>query len=411
MIELVVRWASWPILFQTAMRRSLLLLPILLSLCTAARAATGPVWQVATVDSGGAARSVSMKADREGNLHVAFINDDGNRNPLKYAFWDRTVNKWFVMQIAENVATCSLTLDSRQRPHISYVDYGSGSGSKLRYANWNGQAWERQAIPLNSDVIAYFTSIALDKDDRPSISFYEYRGPRGTEIKIRLRNVMRIGNYWQVRTVDPEEGSGKFNCTAAAGNTVHIAYANVSSGTAGMRYAIWQGTSWKNEIVDQGDASAGDVVGYSVCMALDGNGDPHIIYSNETRPSIRYAVRKNNRWEIQVVEPLAGVAYPDRHSIAIGAANQPYLGYFDAGRGELRVAYPVGKRWVVETVDGDGCGFNSSIDVDASNVYIAYSDAVRGGLKVARRPVSANVSKVNGPEPASGPPPSRLGLP
>ena len=378
------------------MRKRLLLPIVLLGRCVVtAPAATGPAWQIETVDSSGPAKSASMKVDREGNLHVAFVTDEGNLYPLRYGFWDRSVKKWFVMKVADGAATCSLVLDSQQRPHIAYVDYGTGSGSKLRYVSWNGKAWDKQAIPLNSDVIAYFTSIALDKNDNPSISFYEYRGPRETEIRIRLRNVMRTGNHWQVRTVDPQEGSGKFNCTAAgANNSLHIAYANVSTGTTGLRYAVWQGSGWKTEIVDGGDTAIGEAVGFSACLAMDSTGDPHVIYSNESRPSIRYAARKNNRWTIQVVEGLAAVAYPDRNSIAIGPGDRPYLGYFDAGRGELRVAYPSGKAWVIETVDGGGCGFNSSLETDATYIYVAYSDAVQGGLKVARRPLASDISGI-----------------
>jgi hypothetical protein len=352
------------------------------------RGANGPEWKFELVDQSGPAKSNTIKVDANGNLHVAYIADDGNRYPVKYAFWDRKINKWFVMQVAESAATCSLTLDSKQRPHIAYVDFGSMSGCGLKYVRWDGAAWQKQAIPLNSDIIAYFTSITLDPNDRPSISFYEYRGPKDSDIHIRMRHVMLAGKQWQVRTVDPEEGSGKFNCIAAdSTGTLHLAYANVSANTAGLRYATYKGDGWRGEFVDTQERNNGQSVGFSTCLAVDKDNNPHLTYSNQTKPQMRYAVRRNNQWRIQVVDNLTGVGYPDRNSIALDGSNIPYISYHDAGRGELRLAYPAGKEWIVEVVD-DG-GFTSSVAVDKDEIYLAYGDSVRSGLKVARRPLSA----------------------
>ncbi|MCC6536724.1 MAG: hypothetical protein IT162_04190 [Bryobacterales bacterium] len=367
----------------------------LLLMLTGVLAADSP-WSIETVDTAGPAKSSEVRVDAEGNLHVVYVVDEGNRHPLKYAFWDRAHKKWFAMQIAELAATASLALDSQQRPHISVVDYGTASGSKLRYLYWNGKAWVKEAIPLSSDVIAYFSSIALDSQDRPSISFYEYRGPRDSEIRIRLRNVSKTAGYWQVRTVDPQEGSGKFNCMVAGGkNQLVIAYANVATGTTGLRLATWKDGVWRSEVVESGEGTTGETVGFSACVALDADGDPHVTYSNASRPGIRYASRKQGKWTILGVDALAGVGYPDRNGIAIAPDQRPYLSYFDAGRGELRVAYPSepgSRKWVVEVVDAGGCGFNSSIRIHDGSLMVSYGDGTKGTLKVARRPLAASVS-------------------
>jgi hypothetical protein len=243
--------------------------PIALILCSAVPSRAGD-WRVESVDNSGPGRSSSLKIDSRGNAHLAFTVEDGNNHPLKYAMWDGGIKRWFVMPVDQGVSTCSLALDSKQRPHIAYVDYGTGSGAKLRYAQWDGSAWKKQAIPLNSDVIAYYTSIALDAQDKPSISFYEYRGPRDTEVRIRMRVVTWTGELWKVGTVDGQEGSGKFNAMAVDGQgRIHLAYANVSAGTAGMRYAAWNGKSWTLEVVEGTAENNGETVGYSVAIAID----------------------------------------------------------------------------------------------------------------------------------------------
>jgi hypothetical protein len=345
-------------------------------------------WQIETVDQNGIGKYSSLKVDKYGNAHVAYVIDDNNRFPLRYAFWDRRLNKWFVMTVAESVGICSLTLDSNQRPHISYADFGSGSGSKLHYAHWNGSAWRAESLPLTSDSVSYYNSISLDPNDNPSISFYELRGPRGTDFRIRLRNVIRNGGQWELRTVDGTEGSGKFNSQAAdAAGHVHIGYANVSAGTAGLRYAQWNGTAWKIEIVE-GLETGGRPVGFSAYIALDAEGSPHIAYSDVSAGLIKYAVRKNGRWTVEVVDRVSAIGYPDRNSLALDDEGRPYIGYYDGARGVLKVAYRQGQRWMTEIVDTNNSGFTSSMQIADGVLFLTYASDSSRALKLARRRLS-----------------------
>ena len=341
-------------------------------------------WQIEMLDQSGTGKSTSLRIDRDGNAHLAYVAEDGGFI-LKYAFWDHAAKHWFTMNVATGAGFCSLALDSKQRPHISYADYGTGSGAKLRYAHWDGSTWRKEVIPLNSEVIAYYTSIVLDADDRPSISFYEYRGPRGTDLLDRLRIVTWNGQFWQVRTVDQEGQSGKFNGLAIDGQGhLHIGYANVSAMTAGMRYAYWNGASWLTEVLDGQRQNDGGTVGYSACIVLDKQGNPNVAYMNVSHPSLRYAVRRNGRWQIETVDTVSGVGYPDRNSIAI-YDNIPYISYYDAGRGVLKLAHKEGQSWLTEVVDSNSAGFTSSLQIDRGNIWVSYADEGASGVKVARR--------------------------
>jgi len=346
-------------------------------------------WQIEIVDRTGAGKYSSMKVDKEGNLHVAYVVDDGAKNPVKYGFWDHKTKRWFVMTIAQGGSFCSLTLDSQQRPHIAYVDAGTMPGSKLNYARWDGATWKIQAVPLNAEIIAYDSSIALDAHDRPSISFYEYTGPRGSNFRVRQRVVRFNGEYWAVETVDGDNQSGKFNSMAIdAQGHVHLAYANVNGMTAGTRYASWDGASWKLQVLEGLPANQA-YVGYSMCLALDREGNPHISYSQYSPPyAIKYAVRKLGQWQIDVVDQVAGVGYPDRNSIFVTEAGQPYVSYFDGGRGSLKLAHREGQKWITETVEGNGAGFTSSLQIDRGVVWISYADEAAASFKIAHRPLS-----------------------
>lgn len=345
----------------------------------------GADWKIEDIDSTGAGHFSSLHFDKDGNAHVSYIVDDSG-HLLKYAFWDHVREKWFTMSIDAGAAFCSLTLDSHQRPHISYNDYGTDSGSRLKYAHWDGAAWKKETIPLNSDIIAYYTSIALDQNDRPSISFYEYRGVKGSDLRIRLRVVFWNGKYWEVRTVDGAEGSGKFNSMAADSHgRLQLAYANVDALQAGARFATWGGNVWKTEVVDDMASNHGHTVGYSMAMALDKTGAPHLSYWDINVPLVKYATFANGRWITEVVDVAARPESNDRNSIAVDEVGHPYMSYCTGG--QLRLAYKQGTRWGVEIVDRGIASFTSSLQIDHGAVWITYGDDSNHQLKVAYRTI------------------------
>src|SRR5262249_28528878 len=140
---------------------------------------------------------------------------------------------------------------------------------------------------------------------------------------------------------------------------LHLAYANVGASTEGLRYAFWDGAAWHNELVDGLEQNHGEAVGYSVFILVDRDGNPHITYSNEANPQVRYAVKKEGRWHLQIIDRLAAVGYPDRNSMTLDEAGRPYIGYFDAGLGVLKIAHQEGDQWFSEVVDGSSSGFSS----------------------------------------------------
>ena len=358
-------------------------------LCLPATPLSAGGWTIDSVDAVGiAVQYTSMKIDAQGNVHVAYVLNDNNHYPLRYAFWDHALKKWFVMTVDQNAGTCSLALDSKQHPHIAFTDF---AGGRLRYAHWDGSKWDHETLPINAQNINYYQSIALTPGDRPNIVFYEYEGPRGSDYKIRLRIVQWDGKNWALRTLDSDQGSGKFNSMVVdQQGHLHIAYANVSATTGGMRYAYWDGKDWKIEILEGEKENHGHGVGWSCNIAVDKDSIPHMTYMDEVEKLVKYAVRRNNKWQIQVIGKVTGVAYPDRNSIAIDRNGVPYVGFFDGGSGSLEVEHPEGQKWVIETVDADNAGFTSSMQIDNNNVaWISYADGANGGIKVAHRQLSS----------------------
>jgi hypothetical protein len=370
------------------------------SLILAAPAAHALEWKIETIDAVGTGKFTSLRMDKDGNLHLIYVIDDST-HALKYGFWDVKIGRWFTMTVAEGASFASLTLDSKQRPHISWADHGTSPGCGIRYAYWDGKEWHKPPVRLDSEIVAYYTSIALDLQDRPSISFYEYRGRRGSDTADRMRVVTFNGKYWELNTVDGENQSGKFNAMASDQHGwIHLAYANVGAMTAGMRYAVFNGETWKKEIVEglRDNNNNGTYVGTAANIALDKEGNPHISYSNDTVGIVKYATRKNGKWFIEAVDKVSRVGYPDRNGVTLDENGRVYLSYYDSGRGEVKIAYKYGDKWLGETVDGNGAGFNSSVQVRNGVIWVSYADEPNHAIKVAHASLAP-------PVPVPPPPP------
>jgi len=356
-------------------------------------------WQIETIDATGVGKFSSLKIDRDGNAHVAYVTDDGgNTLLLKYAFWDHLLKNWFIMPIARGASFSSLVLDSKQRPHISYADAGTITGTKLHHAYWDGTEWKRETVPVNSTKLGYWTSIALDSHDFPTLSYYELDGPAGTDYRVRMRTVTWNGKYWELNTVDGSNQSGKFNSLAMdAQDHTHLAYANVNATTAGIRYAFWDGKKWNLDVVEGLQNTEFHIVGYSCYLVLDQDGNPHITYTDMHKPAVKYAVRKDGRWNTEQVDLLGNAGYPDRNSLALDSQGIPYVGYHDAGRGLLKVAHKEGDKWMAEIVDSNSTGYTSSMQIDHGVLWISYADESSGALRVARKELG-NSEQVAAPQ-------------
>jgi len=339
-------------------------------------------WRVETVDTAGNAQFTTMQIDKSGNVHLAYV-PDVEGHPLKYAYWDRASKRWFTMVVTQIASFPTLILDSKQRPHISFADHGTGRGARLRHAAWDGSNW--QVTPINiqpGTVVGYYTGIGMDAKDNPFFSFYDY-ADRNESFRLRLRAVSLVTDHWEARTVDGQGGSGKFNSLAVdSAGRPQIAYANVKYETSGLRYASWNGETWKKEILE---GETGPTPVYSVAMVLDSHDNPHITYSLVQTGVVKYATKIGGRWVTQAVDTIKGVAYPDRNGIVLDSKGNPHISYYDVKNGVLKVAHGERGKWTVETLDENFAGFTSSLGIFGDTLWVAYADDTNSALKVAYR--------------------------
>jgi len=115
----------------------------------------------------------SLALDSSDNPHISCSN---NYNRLTYTYYD---GSWHTEENVDSDGNVggynSIALDSNDHPHISYYDYTNGD---LKYAWCDMEGgdttctWHIEAVDSVGDVGLY-TSIDLDSNDRPHISYYD----------------------------------------------------------------------------------------------------------------------------------------------------------------------------------------------------------------------------------------------
>ena len=176
----------------------------------------------------------------------------------------------------------SIALDINGAPHISYYDV---TNRDLRYAYKSGGSWHIDTVDATGTVGMY-TSIVLDANGNPHISYF------GTS---NLKYAYKDGDTWYIETVDTMENVGWYTSIALDANgNPHISYYDASN--QDLKYAYKSGDSWHIETLN----ATGDV-GLYTSIALDANGNPHISYCDNTNHDLRYTTTA-----IRVIYPNGG---------------------------------------------------------------------------------------------------------
>lgn len=284
-------------------------------------------------------------------------------------------------QLVDEGTKPALAITSGGIPHIQYML--EDQDGWVREAVLNGGQWS-----ITTVAEGYFYGpgdIDIGPDDVPWISYHDHQGssfdPRKGDA---IAAVFRDGS-WDVNAVRSNGHDGWDNrvFVDAQGNPHISAIDPREFGGVGVKYYGFNGTSW--EVEDIGGPSISYAGGTS--LALDDQGNPHIVYFNDRNNELHYAVKSAGTWSITTVDGGGAGLYPD---IVLDADGTPHLSYIEgAESGDLVLKYAVLQdgAWQVTELDrtnalvidknlgGKGARNLTSIVLDSEgNPIISYSD-------------------------------------
>jgi len=309
----------------------------------------------------------SIDIDSNNHPHISYYHyTDG---VLKHAYHNGNSWESEIVDSNDNVGRySSIAIDDMDNIHISYYDKTNGD---LKYANYDSGSWEITTVDKLNNV-GFFNCITLDNNNYPHISYVNYD-------KSYLKHAYWNGNRWITEKVDENTGLGEYfsdTTSIAIDNSNHIHISYCSRENFDLKYAYFDGSSWKKEIID----SEGDVGQYS-SITLDAANKPHIAYASWTDFDLKYTYLSDGIWNIETVDEEEDMR---KWASLILIEDAPYISYYDYTDGDLKLAYKNNNNWEKLIVDSEGAvGCFNSLTTVNNNLYISYYSWSKKSLKYA----------------------------
>lgn len=339
-------------------------------------------WTAENLDTDGAGTSIVV--DRDDNLHLSYYVPNGGL--VKYGFRPAGSSKWYTMPLEHGlgVLETKITVDNIGNPHICYTP------RIMKYAHWDGHKWSIQEVDPGSGLIAYMCSIQVTRDGKPMISWY-------LESTTYLRYAILENGVWVARTLEGGDSlAGKWTSMALDADGLprisfseflpRLSESQIPPGH--LKYARFDGKKWTTETVDLGDSSpdSGGDRGMGNSLVLDAKGDPFISYYDER--SLKFARYENGKWIKQTVQrlpPFVRWSWKSfRSSIVLDSKGNPHIG-FESLLG-LEHAWWDGRQWHVQLIVPTGgiSYFENAMTIDKNDtLYMTFKSFVDGSLKLA----------------------------
>jgi hypothetical protein len=288
-------------------------------------------WTVETLPYAGYIVDPSLDLDSHNIPHISFYDQPGPSH-LEYAV--RETSGWKITTVDGEGASSnegatgnydSLKIDSLDNVHISYESNAINS-MDLKYASLTGGTWS-STKPETSGVVGAYTSLALDSRNHPHIS-HTGMGYGEDIFRDMFLLYTTLGSGSEVVDSKPTlkwvDGFSYTSLAMDSNDRPHISYlegnyTDTQSQHWYLKYATKDSTGWHVEFLE----SSGTISG-PTSIAVDSQGNPWIAYYDAVQDQIKVAEKSGGAWNIVVVDEGSVQGMP---SLGLSSANVPHISY------------------------------------------------------------------------------------
>ncbi len=255
-----------------------------------------------TADFASATQS-DMAVDAQGTLHVAFY--DANDQVLKYA--TRSAGgTWSATSVIDSNAGAgqfiSLALDSSGHPGVAYY---AGGTADLKYAHFDGSSWTNVTIDSYHSTGGY-PSLVFDAAGKPAIAYW-----RKTSGDLRLARF--DGTQWTIQTLDDAGNTGRFPSLKVDPGTHRLALAWEDHDGGAFKYASENADgTFSSAVIDNTTPDGG---GYVSLAFNPATGSPAFSYYDAGKGDLKLAVYDNAAWQVTHLGDKSTIGLYSRLSI------------------------------------------------------------------------------------------------
>lgn len=272
----------------------------------------------------------------------------------------------------------SIAIDKNNNPQISYYNVAN---SDLRYVYWDGFYWVYNIVDSNGDVGKY-SSIALDTNNCPHISYLD-------STDVHLKYAKRVNSVWYIEEPEGASGGPYSSIAFDTNGKPHISFLYIAPPR--LAYTYWHpsySSSWHTTYLIETNNT-----GSYTSIALNSQTE-EVYISYYADGGLKYARKEGSNWYKEIVDSDYDVGLYT--SLALDTDNYPCISYYDNSHGDLKYAYLNGSNWFTCTIDSQAnVGQYTSLEIDSdNNPHISYYDASNGYLKYAHKDGSIWVIEV-----------------
>ena len=345
----------------------------------------------------------AMEVDSVGRVHVVY-EDDGQlwyTTSSSFGLW-RTPTQ-IKADNSRILASEGLdgAIDNFNRFHIGYTSQDIETGLlSLQYlytpqfGQWSTEFEIDGDRSTRNSYVGYYVEIDLGSDNLPVFGYFS--ADQGAPYLTKLSTLpssssttdfsYRAEADYLVYNASGADMGLHTSLAVGSDNRAHLIYRDNTApyGTGTQPESQYSSRSNNGEVCES--QTVANVGGYWHSVAIRGDGVVCVAYQEGSSLSLRYACQTNasscTGWTTQTVDATFNVgAYA---SLDFTSYNQPYISYYDANLGALKVATQQGTNWDIYTIDDSGTkdvGRFTDLSIDEEDrVHITYQNTTDNSI-------------------------------